>query len=320
MPNLPRRLLRRLGATGAGGLAGALALGLATPRVGAWIKPTLPFLVGAFVAMALARLDLARARAHIRRPAALIATLAFLVLSLPLAVAAALTLIGRGAVEPGLLLGVSLQAASAPILATPAIAILIGLDGAFAVVALLAHMALLPLLAPTLASFVAGDVVPLDALGMARNLALLLAGAALTAWLARRRWSLAQVQAARLDLDGVNVVMMFAFAAGIMDGVLARLWTEPGVAATQIAVSFAVSGFGLVAGVLALRPLIGRGDALVMSYAAGNRNVGLMIAAMGGVLPDRTWLYFALVQAPIYLAPLLVARLARGETETQTRS
>ena len=34
-----------------------------------------------------------------------------------------------------------------------------------------------------------------------------------------------------------------------------------------------------------------------------------MAAAQSGALPDLTWLYFALVQLPIYLTPLLLRRL-----------
>jgi BASS family bile acid:Na+ symporter len=56
------------------------------------------------------------------------------------------------------------------------------------------------------------------------------------------------------------------------------------------------------------------GERLVVGYAAGHRNAGLMVAAMGGVLPDQTWLYFASVQAPIYLTPLLIGALARAIT------
>ena len=44
----------------------------------------------------------------------------------------------------------------------------------------------------------------------------------------------------------------------------------------------------------------------------------LMLAATGGVLPDLTWLYFALSQFPIYLSPQLLQPIARHLT-TQTR-
>ena len=43
-------------------------------------------------------------------------------------------------------------------------------------------------------------------------------------------------------------------------------------------------------------------------FAAGHRNVGLMAAAQFGSLPDLAWLYFAMVQLPVYLTPLLLRR------------
>ncbi len=44
---------------------------------------------------------------------------------------------------------------------------------------------------------------------------------------------------------------------------------------------------------------------------AGNRNIGLMLAATGFAVPDLAWLYFALAQFPIYLLPHLLKPLAR---------
>jgi hypothetical protein len=42
------------------------------------------------------------------------------------------------------------------------------------------------------------------------------------------------------------------------------------------------------------------------------RNMGLMLAATGGLLPDVTWLYFALAQFPIYFSPYIFTRLRGG--------
>jgi hypothetical protein len=52
----------------------------------------------------------------------------------------------------------------------------------------------------------------------------------------------------------------------------------------------------------------GRGRALAIGWSAANRNMGLMLAATGGVLPEVTWLFFGLAQFPIYLLPLLLQR------------
>jgi hypothetical protein len=41
------------------------------------------------------------------------------------------------------------------------------------------------------------------------------------------------------------------------------------------------------------------------------RNMGLMLGATGGVLPDLTWVYFALAQFPIYLTPQMLKPVIR---------
>jgi hypothetical protein len=73
--------------------------------------------------------------------------------------------------------------------------------------------------------------------------------------------------------------------------------------------------FAVTFAVLALTSLVfaaaGRERAFVLGLMASQRNMGLMLAATGGVLPDFTWIYFALAQFPVYLSPLLLAPLAR---------
>jgi hypothetical protein len=56
----------------------------------------------------------------------------------------------------------------------------------------------------------------------------------------------------------------------------------------------------------------GRERAFVLGLMASQRNMGLMLAATGGALPDFTWLYFALAQFPVYpvAAPLHAAGAA----------
>ena len=47
----------------------------------------------------------------------------------------------------------------------------------------------------------------------------------------------------------------------------------------------------------------GRDAALTLALAAGLRNLGVMIAATGGQVPQLTWLYIAMAQFPVYLLP-----------------
>jgi BASS family bile acid:Na+ symporter len=54
-----------------------------------------------------------------------------------------------------------------------------------------------------------------------------------------------------------------------------------------------------------------RERSFVPGLMASQRNMGLMLAVTAGVLPDATWLYFALAQFPIYLSPFFLEPLAR---------
>jgi hypothetical protein len=66
----------------------------------------------------------------------------------------------------------------------------------------------------------------------------------------------------------------------------------------------------------------GRERAFALGLMASQRNMGLMLAATGGALPDLAWLYFALSQFPIYLSPYLLQSLARrlvAKTETGSK-
>jgi len=73
--------------------------------------------------------------------------------------------------------------------------------------------------------------------------------------------------------------------------------------------------FALALAMIALTALVflraGPARALAIGLIAGNRNMGLMLAATGFAIPDLAWLYFALVQFPIYLLPHLLKPLAR---------
>jgi len=55
----------------------------------------------------------------------------------------------------------------------------------------------------------------------------------------------------------------------------------------------------------------GRQRSFALGFMASQRNLGLMLAATSGVLPDVTWLWFALSQFPIYLAPQMFKPVVR---------
>jgi len=100
---------------------------------------------------------------------------------------------------------------------------------------------------------------------------------------------------------------IFAFAA--MDGVSVRILADPpfalGVLALTIALTFIV--VGLSALVFAGS---GRERAIAIGLVACNRNMGVIMAAVGAALPAVAWFYFGIAQIPIFLTPIVLRSLA----------
>jgi BASS family bile acid:Na+ symporter len=194
-------------------------------------------------------------------------------------------------------------------MSAPAVAMLLGLEPTLVMAAVLLTTALSPLVSPLLADVVAGTVVPLDTGVLIRRLVLLIGGAILAAGALRLVLGEARIRARRAEFDGLGVVMYFLFAVAAMDGVLAAAVADPGRVARFLGVAFALSVTGFAAAQLVLRTLP-PADRFVLGYGTGQRNMGLLIAALGAATPDSTFLFFALAQFPIYLMPQIVKPLA----------
>src|SRR5205085_3501158 len=118
--------------------------------------------------------------------------------------------------------------------------------------------------------------------------------AALIRRTAGKQWVARQSQ----RIDGLSVVALFFFAVALMDGVLVAILAEPLKVLGLTALSFGLS-LGLAGLTALVFARLGAGRALALGLAAGNRNMGLMLAAAGTAVPDLTWLYVAVAQFPI---------------------
>jgi BASS family bile acid:Na+ symporter len=185
-----------------------------------------------------------------------------------------------------------------------------GLDATLVLATLVASSALTPLTAPLFAYALIGPALTLSPAVLGLKLFAILAGSALVAVVVRRLVGAAAIARRKDAIDGLNIIVVFVFVAAVMEHVAARFMETPmatiGLAALAFAVSLAV--LGLTAAVFARA---GRDRAFVLGLMASQRNMGLMLAATGGALPDFVWLYFALCQFPIYLFPQLLKPLAR---------
>jgi bile acid:Na+ symporter, BASS family len=299
-----------IGRYGTQGFAASIFLGLALPQFAAAARPLLAVSIFVFVMITFARVDVAALRGLLRRPAPLALAVAWLIAAPAALILAALALIGREPLDPGLVLGLALLGAAPPIMSAPAVAMLLNLQPTLIMAAVLVTTTLSPLVSPVLAEFIVGAAVPLDLGILIRRLLLLIGGAILAAAILRSLLGEARLRARKAELDGLGVVMYFLFAIAAMDGVLAAAIANPGQVARFLAIACTVSALGFAAGLLALVRLP-PGDRFVLAYATGHRNMGLLIAALGAATPDTTFLFFALAQFPIYLMPQLVKPLAR---------
>lgn len=313
------RALGFIGRHGPAGFALSIFLGLALPGLAATMRPVLPVSIFCFVALSFARADFGGVARVVRRPAALAAAFLWITLGMPLLIEAGLLVVGREALNPGLLLGLALVAAAPPLMGFPAYAALLRIDNSLGMALLVLSLTFTPLAAPPLASFVAGSAVPIQASTLAVRLLLLLAGAGAAALALRALAGPARLAARRQVLDGVNVVLYFVFAIAAMDGVIDATLADPGRTLRFLAIGTGLAALGFVAAQVLMRGF-GPAQAFVLGLGTGMRNTGLLVAAMGAACPPDTYLFFALLQFPIYCAPLLVSPLARMMVPKAQRS
>ena len=176
-----------------------------------------------------------------------------------------------------------------------------------------------PLTAPVFAALFVGPSLAISPYALGGKLLAMLAGAAMVATLVRRIGGKEWVARQSERIDGLSVIALFFFAVALMDGVLVATLNEPLKVLGLTALSFGLS-LGLAALTAFVFARLGMSQALALGLAAGNRNMGLMLAAAGTAVPELTWLYFAVAQFPIYLMPAMLKPLARRMTRAASRS
>ncbi|MGJ3265107.1 MAG: hypothetical protein ACFE0R_17935, partial [Salinarimonas sp.] len=92
--------------------------------------------------------------------------------------------------------------------------------------------------------------------------------------------------------------------------VLASMLERPGFVAGVLAIVFGLSAVGFATSLVALR-MLPPAERFVLGYATGQRNIGVLVAALGAATPGDTFLFFALAQFPIYMMPQIVKPVAR---------
>ncbi|HZQ12492.1 MAG TPA: Na+-dependent transporter [Pseudolabrys sp.] len=290
-------------------VAASLFVGLGLPDIAAYCKPVLGPAIIAMLTLAFLRVDPAELRGHWDRPGLIAAASIWVMLVTPAVLGLLFEVTGLNRNMPGLYFMLVLQMSAPGLTSAPALAALIGLDVALTLATLIVCMALTPLTASLFTHYFLGAALPAPVTFGVR-LFLLIAGCAAAAAVIRRLAGRDVIERQREAIDGLSVLSMFVFVIAAMDGVFAATRSNP-----LLVVGLTLLTFVLALGMMAVTALVfrgaGRARALAIGLNAGNRNIGIMLAAVGFHVPDVAWLYFGLAQFPIYLLPHLLKPLAR---------
>lgn len=314
------RLLAFLGGHATWVLFVGVFLGLVLPSLAAEARPLLAPAVAVLLTATLVRIDWQVMLGYLRRPWLAAVITAWLLLGAPLLMAAVLAFLPQ---PEALTTALVLMAAAPPILSAAPIAMILGLDGALALVAGLAATLLTPLTVPPLALALLGLELDIGVVEFMTRLSLVVAAAFAAALLIRQAIGRERLPRIATHLDGLVVTVMLIFVVAIMDGVTATLVARPMTVALWLAVAFIANPALQVAGALAFAWL-GRRRALTVGLISGNCNMGLLLAAFPPGTDFDVVLYFAVAQLPMYMLPAvmlpLYRRLVRPGAEAESPS
>ena len=310
MLSLPRNGLKFIGRHASTTYALSILLGLALPALASSLRPFIPISIFTFIVMQFARASLPGLKRVFSQPWRLLLALVLTTAIPPILGVLMLMIPTIRALDPGIQLGIALMAAAPPLMASPVFAALLGLENSLSLTILVLGMVVTPLVSPPIATFLSGGDVPISALDLSIRLAIFIGGGMITGLIVRRLAGQARIASVKEELDGIGVMMFFLFAIAAMDGVLDKMFTAPAEIALMLSLSFgiAIANFGV--GFAVLRGF-GFNDQFSVAMSISLRNMGLLMAPILSLVPKSTFLYFALAQVPVYVAPMILKATKR---------
>jgi bile acid:Na+ symporter, BASS family len=306
----PSPLLAAIGRRGEFAFALSIFLGLALPQLAEAARPFLVITVFIFTMLTYARVDMDNLKETLERPGRLALAMLWAFFAPPLIFLGIFVFVDPGNLSEALVLGLVLYVASPVLNGSPAFAMLLGFRNGMILTILFIQMILTPIAAPPLASWLAGHDLPLSPLTLAWRLSIMVFGGTLGAVLIRKWVGQARLKARAHELNGINVILYFLFAIAAMDGVIEATRADPFRTMLFLIIAFGFSALMFIISLIVTKPF-GANDSFSLSIGVGLRNIGLLVAAFGPSLPKEAFLYFSLSQFPTYLAPMLMAPLAK---------
>jgi len=299
-----------LGRQGTRAIAALVIVGIAVPPVGQMLKPFVAEAVFLLLCTAFMRMDLQALRGYLRRPGLILGVTVWSAVAVPVLFGFSGMLTGTDVASPDLFLGLMLQGVASPMMAAPAFAALMGLDATLVLVTLVTSTMLTPVSAAVLMHLFVGPDSALAPVDLGVRLFFMLSGSALVAAVLRRLCGYEAILRRKNEIDGFNIIVLFVVVAAVMSGVALSFLDDPSGVLLLTLFAFAVF-FAILGATMLLFIRIGKARAFALGFMAAQRNMGVMLAATGGAVPELTWLYFALSQFPIYLSPQMLMPLIR---------
>src|SRR6516225_1399493 len=209
----PVQALTWIGGQGARAIAALVFIGVALPPLGELLKPCVAEAIFLLLCISFMRVDVSALRNYLRRPALVIAATAWTTLAVPAIIGLGAVAVGTDARWPDLFLALMLQGVASPMMASPALAAVMGLDATLVLVTLVTSTTLVPFTAPLLAYAFLGTAFKLSPLGLGVKLAAILSGSLLVALVLRRAMGVAAIQRHKLTIDGINIIVLLVFVS-----------------------------------------------------------------------------------------------------------
>lgn len=303
-------ILGWLGRLGTRAIATLVVIGIAFPWIGQLLKPFVTEAVFILLCTAFMQVNIKAARSCLQRPGLVIAATLWTSIAIPILLGSVCLLLGLHTRAPELHVALMLQAMASPIMSAPAMAMIMGLESTLVLVTLVLSTSLIPLTAPLFAFIFVGPTLAIPPTALAANLFQILFGAALLGLVLRKLIGISAIERHGDKINGFNILILFVFVAAIMESVGIRILTDTATTIAYTALAFFICFIVLGVSYCVFLPA-GKERAFSVSLMVSQRNMGLMLAATGGVLPDLAWLYFAVAQFPIFLTPQLLQPLVR---------
>jgi BASS family bile acid:Na+ symporter len=283
----------------------SIVVGITIPPMAALLRPYLTEIVWAILFLAMLQFDWDAVWGYLRRPFLMMIAVGWLVLATPVLLSPIVASFG---LPGGIAAALILSAASAPIMSTPAICMIIGLDAALSLVVLLLTTLVVPFTFPVIAIELLDLEIGLTTRELMWRLGVLIGSAMALAVVVQRFLGSARLAAATASLDSCKLIVLLAMAVALMDGIGALIIERPVYVLLVVALSF-VANAGMQ--IFAVVPFLamGKRPALTVAFSAGNRNMAIILAVIpAGIMPDLE-LYLVLAQVPMYVLPSLLVPL-----------